>query len=58
MSTIFAPVFLAISNTLLGVLMFYFFMFGFVFLQSRGHAGASHTAGANMTTPNLFFHSV
>jgi hypothetical protein len=40
MSTIFAPVFLASSNTLLGVLMF-IFLFGFVFLQSRGHAGAT-----------------
>jgi hypothetical protein len=32
-------------------------MFGFVFLQSRGHAGANHTARANMTSPKLFFHS-
>jgi hypothetical protein len=30
-------------------------MFGFSFLQSRGHAGANHTARANMTPSNLFF---
>ena len=49
-STILAPAFLAISITLLGVLMF---SVGLFFWESRGHAGATHLSLAGMTLAKI-----